>query len=64
KKLVDVQMEVALRSLASLQIGQLKNVEPVAPEMINMVKRNNGGKALQHSRIILDVLGGNAYTDE
>ncbi|KDQ49798.1 hypothetical protein JAAARDRAFT_186722 [Jaapia argillacea MUCL 33604] len=64
KKLVDVQMEVVLGLLASLQVGQLKDAGAVAPKMISMVKRNNCGKALQHSRIILDVLGGNACSDE
>jgi hypothetical protein len=29
-----------------------------------MIKRNNCGKALQHSRVILDILGGNACADE
>ncbi|KDQ50843.1 hypothetical protein JAAARDRAFT_41625 [Jaapia argillacea MUCL 33604] len=64
KKLVDAQTEVALGLLASLQVGRLKDAGAVAPEMISMVKRNNCGKALQHSRIILDVLGGNACSDE
>jgi glutaryl-CoA dehydrogenase len=32
--------------------------------MVSMLKRNNCGKALQHSRILLDTLGGNACSDE
>lgn len=64
KKLVDAQTEVALGLQASLQVGRLKDQGQLAPEMISMVKRNNCGKALQQSRIILDILGGNACADE
>jgi glutaryl-CoA dehydrogenase len=32
--------------------------------MVSMVKRNNCGKALEHSRVVLDILGGNACADE
>jgi glutaryl-CoA dehydrogenase len=28
------------------------------------VKRNNCGKALEHTRVVLDILGGNACADE
>ena len=64
KKLVDAQTEVALGLLASLQVGRLKDAETLAPEMISLVKRNNAGKALEHARKVLDVLGGNACADE
>lgn len=64
KKLVDAHTEVALGLQASLQVGRLKDQGLLAPEMISMVKRNNCGKALEHSRILLDVLGGNACADE
>ncbi|KAK0454673.1 acyl-CoA dehydrogenase NM domain-like protein [Armillaria borealis] len=64
KKLVDAQTEVTLGLLASLQVGRLKEAGQYSPEMISMIKRNNCGKALQHSRIVLDILGGNACADE
>jgi len=64
KKLVDAQTEAALGLQASLQVGRLKDADKLAPEMVSMVKRNNCGKALQHSRVILDILGGNASSDE
>jgi glutaryl-CoA dehydrogenase len=64
KKLVDAQTEAVLGLLASYQIGRLKDEGKLAPEMISMVKRNNCGKALAHSRIVLDILGGNACADE
>jgi len=64
KKLVDAQTEVALGLQAALQVGRLKDAGKLAPEMISLIKRNNCGKALQQSRIVLDILGGNASSDE
>ncbi|KAF8839107.1 acyl-CoA dehydrogenase domain-containing protein [Paxillus ammoniavirescens] len=64
KKLVDAQTEIALGLQASLQVGILKDGNKLAPEMVSMVKRNNCGKALQNARIVLDILGGNASSDE
>jgi alkylation response protein AidB-like acyl-CoA dehydrogenase len=64
KKLADAHTEIALGLQASLQVGRLKDEGKVAPEMISLVKRNNCGKALEHSRIVLDILGGNASSDE
>ncbi|KAL1745034.1 acyl-CoA dehydrogenase/oxidase, partial [Schizophyllum fasciatum] len=64
KKLADAHTEIALGRLASLQVGRLKDAGEAAPEMVSMVKRNNCGKALAHSRILLDILGGNGCTDE
>jgi len=64
KKLVDAQTEATLGLHASLQVGRLKDAGKLAPEMISMVKRNNCGKALEHARKVLDILGGNACSDE
>ncbi|KZT36007.1 putative glutaryl-CoA dehydrogenase [Sistotremastrum suecicum HHB10207 ss-3] len=64
KKLVDAQTEVALGLQASLQVGRLKDAGTLAPEMISIIKRNNCGKALEHARTVLDILGGNACSDE
>ncbi|CCA74645.1 probable glutaryl-CoA dehydrogenase [Serendipita indica DSM 11827] len=64
KKLADAHTEVALGLGASLQVGRLKDQGAWAPEMVSLVKRNNCGKALMHARILLDVLGGNACSDE
>ena len=64
KKLVDAQIEVALGLQASLQVSRLTDQGKVAPEMVSLVKRNNCGKALDHARAVLDILGGNACADE
>lgn len=64
KKLVDAHSAAAFGLLASVQVGRLKDEGKSAPEMVSMVKRNNCGVALEHSRKVLDVLGGNACADE
>jgi glutaryl-CoA dehydrogenase len=64
KKLVDAQTEIALGLQASLQVGRLKDKGEWAPSMVSMIKRNNCGKALNHARVLLDILGGNACADE
>ncbi|KAF9071633.1 acyl-CoA dehydrogenase NM domain-like protein [Rhodocollybia butyracea] len=64
KKLADAQSEVAIGLLASLQVGRLKDQGLLAPEMVSLVKKNNCGKALHHARSVLDILGGNAASDE
>jgi glutaryl-CoA dehydrogenase len=64
KKIVDAHTEATLGLHASLQVGRLKDAHKLAPEMVSMVKRNNCGKALEHARRVLDVLGGNACADE
>jgi len=64
KKLVDAQTEITLGLLASLQVGRLKDKGEWAPSMVSMVKRNNCGKALDGARSLLDILGGNACSDE
>nr|GAT57864.1 glutaryl-CoA dehydrogenase [Mycena chlorophos] len=64
KKLAEAHTEAALGLLASLQVGRLKDAGKLSPNMVSMVKKNNCGKALQHSRTLLDVFGGNACADE
>lgn len=64
KKLVDAHTELQLGLLLSLQVGRAKDAGEYNPQMISMAKRNNCGKALQHARILLEILGGNAASDE
>lgn len=64
KKLADAHTEVVLGLGASIQVGRLKDQGKWSPEMVSIVKRNNCGKALAHSRVLLDILGGNACSDE
>lgn len=64
KKLADVETEIALGLLASWRVGRLKDEGTWAPQMISIVKRNNCGKALDGARTLLDILGGNACSDE
>ncbi|KAJ9094870.1 hypothetical protein QFC19_007799 [Naganishia cerealis] len=64
KKLADASTESTLGLLAVLQLGRLKDSGLWHPDMVSMLKRNNCGKALEHARILLDILGGNACSDE
>jgi len=57
-------VEATLGLHAAYRVGRLKDEGAWAPEMVSIVKRNNCGKALQHARILLDVLGGNGSSDE
>nr|ODN91844.1 glutaryl-CoA dehydrogenase [Cryptococcus depauperatus CBS 7841] len=61
KKLADASTAATLGLLGSLQLGRLKDKGTWSPEMVSMMKRNNCGQALQHSRTLLDIFGGNAY---
>jgi glutaryl-CoA dehydrogenase len=64
KKLADASTSATLGLLGSLQLGRLKDKGEWCPDMVSMMKRNNCGEALKHSRVLLDVLGGNACSDE
>ena len=64
KKLADSLTATTVGLLASLQLGRLKDEGKWAPDMVSMMKRNNCSMALQHSRVLLDILGGNACSDE
>lgn len=64
KKLVDASSVATLGLLGSLQLGRLKDSGEWCPDMISMMKRNNCGNALQQVRLLLDIFGGNACSDE
>ncbi|KAH9067628.1 acyl-CoA dehydrogenase/oxidase [Lactarius vividus] len=64
KKLADAHTEIALGLQASLRVGRLKDEGRVVAEMVSIIKRNNCGKALHHARVLWDIIGGNAASDE
>lgn len=64
QKLADASTEAALGLLCSLQLGRMKDSGAWSPEMVSLAKRNNCNKALQQSRSLLDIFGGNATSDE
>jgi len=64
KKLVDASTAATLGLLGALQLGHQKDKGDWNPDMISMMKRNNCGEALAHSRVLLDIFGGNACADE
>ncbi|GAA5890783.1 hypothetical protein JCM6882_000661 [Rhodosporidiobolus microsporus] len=64
KKLADAHMEAALGLVSCVQLGRLKDSGNWSPEMVSLMKRNNCQKTLYHSRILMEVFGGNAASDE
>lgn len=64
KKLADATTDAAFGTLAAVQVGRLKDKGESAPEMISMIKRQNCDKALQNARILQEIFGGNAVSDE
>jgi glutaryl-CoA dehydrogenase len=64
KKLADATTDAAFGTLAAIQVGRLKDKSEAAPEMISMIKRQNCDKALQNARILQEIFGGNAVSDE
>ncbi|GAA5936205.1 hypothetical protein JCM3775_006432 [Rhodotorula graminis] len=64
KKLADAAQESAIGLVSCVQLGRLKDSKNWSPEMVSILKRNNCQKALYHSRILMEVFGGNAASDE
>lgn len=64
KKLSDAVTDASYGILAATQVGRLKDEGNLAPEMISMIKRQNCDRALVNARILQEVFGGNAVSDE
>ncbi|PHH86187.1 hypothetical protein CDD83_10598 [Cordyceps sp. RAO-2017] len=64
KKLADAATDAAYGTLAAIQVGRLKDAGLAAPEMISMVKRQNCDAALRNARLLQEIFGGNAVSDE
>ena len=64
KKLANMATEIALGLQAALRVGRLMDDGELRPEMISLIKRNNGGKALEIARAARDMHGGNGISGE
>lgn len=64
KKLADMQTDISLGLLGSLQLGRLMDAHSNSAELISLMKRNNCGKALAIAREARDMHGGNGVSDE
>ncbi|ORY85067.1 glutaryl-CoA dehydrogenase [Protomyces lactucae-debilis] len=64
QKLANAATDVGYGLLAALQVGRLKDSGDLAVEMVSMIKRQNCERALQGSRSLQEILGGNAVADE
>ena len=64
KKMTDASTDIAYGLLAAYQVSRLKDQGMAAPEMISMIKRSNCDRALTNTRVLQEVFGGNAVSDE
>jgi len=64
KKLADANTDAAYGTLAAIQVGRLKDQGKATPEMISMIKRQNCDRALHNARVLQEIFGGNAVSDE
>lgn len=64
KKLVDMQTEITLGLQSVLQLGRMMDDGTATPDAVSLLKRNNGGKALDIARTARDMHGGNGISDE
>ncbi|KAI0973562.1 mitochondrial glutaryl-CoA dehydrogenase-like protein [Xylaria arbuscula] len=64
KKLADATTDAAYGVLAAIQVGRLKDEGKATPEMISMIKRQNCDRALYNARVLQEIFGGNAASDE
>lgn len=64
KKLADAATDAAYGTLAAIQVGRLKDQGLATPEMISMIKRQNCDRALWNARVLQEIFGGNAASDE
>lgn len=64
KKLADASTDAAFGVLAAIQVGRLKDEGKMVPEMISMIKRQNCDRALRNARVLQEIFGGNAASDE
>ncbi|KAI1112413.1 putative glutaryl-CoA dehydrogenase [Nemania sp. NC0429] len=64
KKLADATTDAAYGTLAAIQVGRLKDQGKATPEMISMIKRQNCDRALHNARVLQEIFGGNAVSDE
>lgn len=64
KKLADASTAATYGTLASLQVGRLKDNGGLAHEMVSMIKRANCDAALHNARTLQEVFGGNGCSSE
>ncbi|KAJ2256602.1 hypothetical protein EV176_007062 [Coemansia sp. RSA 451] len=63
-KLALAHSEIALGLQSCLRVGRLMDEGEMAVEMVSLIKRNSCVKALDISRNMRDILGGNGIADE
>ncbi len=68
KKLADAATDAAFGTLAAIQVGRIKDAGGASAsglaEMISIIKRQNCDRALHGARVLQEIFGGNAVSDE
>ena len=64
KKFADAHTEATIGLVSAIQLGRLKDSGEWSPEMVSLMKRNNCAKALDYSRVLMDIFGGNGIVEE
>ncbi|KAK4447742.1 acyl-CoA dehydrogenase/oxidase [Podospora aff. communis PSN243] len=64
KKLADAVTDATYGTIAAIQVGRLKDEGKATPEMISLIKRQNCDRALYNARVLQEIFGGNAVSDE
>src|SRR3546814_16909456 len=63
-KLANMLTEITLGLQAALRVGRRLEEGVLVPETVSLIKRNNGGEALDIARVPRDMHGGNGISDE
>ena len=64
KKLADAATDAAYGNLAAIQVGRLMEEGKATAEMISMIKRQNCDRAIHNARVLQEIFGGNAVSDD
>ena len=63
-KLAQATTDIGYGLLAAWRVCKLKDSGGLSPEMISMIKRQNCDRALVGTRVLQEIFGGNAVSDE
>ncbi|KAK9451754.1 acyl-CoA dehydrogenase/oxidase [Limtongia smithiae] len=63
-KLANALTDIAYGLTACVHVGRLKDSGKAAPEMIGLIKRHNSDRALENTRRLMEIFGGNGVSDE
>ncbi|KAK9383716.1 acyl-CoA dehydrogenase/oxidase [Kockiozyma suomiensis] len=63
-KLANALTDIGYGLVTCVHVGRMKDQGLCAPEMIGMIKRHNSDRALENTRKLMEIFGGNGASDE